>query len=139
MLNESNLLDQCAAHAVREGSDENDAVAQRYFQLFGDPAYGVSPLIQSPFSGVGERTEEEKLWNNAMSAVRIEVEHGFGIVSNTFPFLNAGWKMHLGASPVGAYYRVAVLLVNCMNCLRPNQVAQRLDCKPPELDEYFHY
>ncbi|KAJ6600829.1 hypothetical protein B0H10DRAFT_1887659, partial [Mycena sp. CBHHK59/15] len=43
-----------------------------------------------------------------MSAVRIEVEHGFGIVANLWPFLNAGWKMQLYSSPVGRYYRVAL-------------------------------
>jgi hypothetical protein len=58
-------------------------------------AYGLGPHIISPFSGAGERTEEELEWNSQMSAVRIEVEHGFAIVSNTWPFLNAGWKMHL--------------------------------------------
>jgi hypothetical protein len=139
MLNESMILEPCAEHAVREGTDENSMDEDRYFQLFGDPAYGVSAHIQSPFSGVGNRTALQKEWNELMSGVRIEVEHGFGIVSNTWPFLNAGWKMHLAASPVGHYYWVGVLLTNGIDCLHLNQVAQAFDCQPPELKNYFHH
>ena len=49
------------------------------FHIFGDPAYGVGPYIMSPFSGIGEQTEEEQTWNSEMSAVHIEVEHGLGL------------------------------------------------------------
>jgi hypothetical protein len=89
---------------MREGMDVNAPAKKHYFQLFGDPAYGLSPQIQSPFSGPGERTEAEREWNHVMLQAWIAVEHGFGIISNTWPFLNAAWKMHLGALPVGQYY-----------------------------------
>lgn len=95
LLAKSGLLDACAEHAVRPGTDANTPAEQRFFQVFRDPAYGVSDQIISPYAGVGERTDEEKDWNAEMAAVRIEVEHGFGIVANTWPFLNAGWKMHV--------------------------------------------
>lgn len=139
LLNHSQILEMCAEHAVRNGTNEDTPDEEHYFQLFGDPAYGVSAQIQSPFSGLGERTEEEKQWNEMMSQVRIVVEHGFGIITNTWPFLNAGWKMRLGASPVGHYYRTGVLLANGLNCIRPNQVSQYFDCEPPELVDYFHH
>ena len=74
-----------------------------------------------------------------MLAVWIEVEHGFGIVSNTWPFPNAGWKMHFYSLPVGRYYHVGVLLTNCLNCLQPNQIAQYFDCPPPMLTDYLHH
>ena len=108
------------------------------FQVFGDPAYGLGPHIISPFSGAGEHTEEEQEWNAKMLTVHIEVEHGFGIISNLWPFLNAGWKMHLYSSPVPCYYHVGVLLANGINCLHPNQVTQYFNCLPPCLNEYFH-
>jgi hypothetical protein len=73
---------------------------RHYFQLFGDLEYGVSPQIQSSFSGPGEQTEAEQEWNYVMLQAQIAVEHGFGIIFNTWPFLHAGWKMHLSASPV---------------------------------------
>lgn len=138
LLKESKFLERIALFAHEEDWNENAPMEERYFQIFGDPAYGVGRHIMSPFSGAGERTEAEKEWNASMSAVRIEVEHGFGIVANTWPFLNAGWKMRLYSSPVGRYYRVGVLLTNCLNCMRPNQVAQYFDCEPPELTEYLH-
>jgi hypothetical protein len=74
-----------------------------------------------------------------MSETRIVVEHGFGIIANTWPFLNAGWKMELGASPVGWYYRAGVILANGLNCIRPNQISQYFECEPPELADYFHH
>jgi hypothetical protein len=89
---------------IRRNADESTPIEECYFQIFGDPAYGVGPHILSPFAGPGEWTDEEKEWNVEMSAVHIEFEHGFGIVSNTWPFLNAAWKMQLYSSPVGCYY-----------------------------------
>lgn len=139
LLEESGLLDQCREHAVRPGTDANTPAADRFLQLFGDPAYGVTYQIQSPFAGVGAWTEEEKEWNHLMGAVRIEVEHGFGDVSRMWPFLNAWWKLKVYASPIGRYYRVAVLLTNAVNCIRPNQTAQYFNCMPPPLHIYFHH
>ena len=52
-----------------------------------------------------------------MAAVWIEVEHGFGIVSNTLNVLNAGWKMHIFSFPIGRYYHAGVLFTNAINCL----------------------
>lgn len=138
LLSDSKLLDRLERFAYREDLPADAPIEHRTFQIFGDPAYGVGPFIQSPFAGVGVRTVEEQEWNAEMSAVRIEVEHAFGIVQNTFPFLNAGWKMHLYSSPVGRYYRVGVLLTNCLNCLHPNQVATYFDCPPPTLQDYLH-
>ncbi|KAF8239447.1 hypothetical protein L208DRAFT_1468412 [Tricholoma matsutake] len=92
LLTTSGLLDFCAAQAVHPGTSVNTPPPQRYLQLFGDPAYGNSHHILSPFSGSGERTDEEKRWNEAMVRVRIEVEHGFRGVVRLWPYLNAWWK-----------------------------------------------
>lgn len=139
LLSESGLLERLSRFAYDEDLPEDAPVEQRTFQVFGDPAYGLGPHVQSPFSRSGQLSAEEIEWNAEMSAVRIEVEHGFAIVTNNFPFLSAHWKMHLYSSPVGRYYRVGVLLSNCLNCLRPNQVATYFDCRPPLLREYLHH
>ncbi|KAL1943754.1 hypothetical protein VTO73DRAFT_4199 [Trametes versicolor] len=138
LLSESGLLDRCAKHAVRLDADDGTPVEHRYFQLFGDPAYGVSPLLISPYSGPGQRSKREQIFNHRMSSVRIEVEHGFGIVLSTWPFLYTFWKHRVYMSPLGRYYRTAVLLTNARSCFHPNQVALHFNCRPPELDEYFH-
>ncbi len=139
LLTESGLLEHLAHFAHPEDLAADAPYEEQTYQMFGDPAYGVGPHIISPFAGMGDCTEEEKTWNAEMSAVWIEVEHGFGMVANTWPFLNAGWKMRLYSSPVGRYYRVGVLLMNCINCLWPNQVSQYFDCHPPKLNKYLHH
>lgn len=138
LLATSGLLDFCATHAVRPGTSEVTPPAQRFLQLYGDPAYGNSYHLISPFSGAGERTDDEMRWNKAMARVRIEVEHGFGGIVRLWPYLNAWWKHRIYASPLGTYYRVGCLLTNAHNCIRPNQTAQYFKCNPPTLDEYFH-
>lgn len=89
LLTESELLDCLAHFAHRSGTNKNTPVEDQYLQIFSDPAYQNGPHIMSPFVGAGKRSDARKEWNAEMSAVYIEVEHGFGIVSNTWPFLNA--------------------------------------------------
>ncbi|KAI3998292.1 hypothetical protein K523DRAFT_376698 [Schizophyllum commune Tattone D] len=138
LLAGSGLMERLERFAIREDVPEDAPIEERFLQIFGDPAYGLGPHILSPFAGPGVRTKEQQAWNAMMSKVRITVENGFGNITNLFPFLNAGWKMHLYSSPVGRYYRIGVLLANCIDCLHPNQVAQYFDCCPPTLEEYLH-
>ena len=138
LLAKSSFLNLCAQHAIHPGTNNDDLPHIQYLQIFGDPVGGVSNQIISPYAGARERTAEVKEWHVEMASVRIEVEHGFGNVANTWPFLNAGWKMHVYHSPVGRYYWAGVLFTNANNCMRYNQVAQYFDCEPPTLLEYFH-
>jgi nuclease HARBI1 len=87
VADESGIFEKARQFALREGTDENTPIGDRYYQIFGDPAYGVSPVLMSPFTG--EKTEAEQLWNNKMSSVRISVEHSFGCVLKSWPFLRA--------------------------------------------------
>ncbi|OSC98558.1 hypothetical protein PYCCODRAFT_1447436 [Trametes coccinea BRFM310] len=139
LLHASQLLEKCSQFAVQPGIDEHTPVDRGYFQLFGDATYRISPVLISPSSGPGERSADKQAWNAAMGSVRVYVEHGFAIVSNTWPFLNANWKMHVFRSLVGRYYHIGVLLTNVINCYRPNQVAQYFDCEPPVITEYLHH
>lgn len=123
---------------MQSGTDENTPAGEWYFQMFGDPVYGVSNQILSAFSGSGGCTEVELEWNAMMAALQIEVEHGFGVVSNIWPFFYAHWKMQVFSSPVACYYHFGVLMANTTNCFRPNQVAQYFDCQPPNIYNYFH-
>lgn len=60
MFTESGILDLCHEFAVHEGTNKDTPNKECYFQLFGNPAYGVSAQIQSPFAGAGDCTEEQK-------------------------------------------------------------------------------
>jgi hypothetical protein len=139
LLTNSGLLEALLEHGICDGMNENTPVEDRFFQVFGDLAYGVSCQMMSPFAGAGQRTQKEQEWNNAMAAIRIEVEHGFGNVLRLWPLMSGWWKLKVFRSPIGRYYRVAVLLTNAINCVRPNQTAQYFDIAPPELQEYFHH
>ncbi|KAF9071474.1 hypothetical protein BDP27DRAFT_1219161, partial [Rhodocollybia butyracea] len=138
-LGDSNILVKFANFAFRPDVPGDAPIYERNFIVFGDPAYGYGPHLASPFAD-DDMSEDEKAWNNAMSAVRIEVEHGFGVVVSLWPFLNISRKMQIFSSPVGRYYRVGVLLMNLLihyNCFRPNQISQRFECPPPTVDEYL--
>jgi hypothetical protein len=138
LLAQSGLLDKCREHAIRPGIPDDAPPEAKFLQLFGDPAYGVSYQICSPFAGVGEQTEAEVEWNHQMSRPRMSVENGFGQVVARWPFLNAFWKLHVYASPIGRYNQVAVLLHNAISCFCPNSISERFDIQPPSVEQYFH-
>lgn len=134
-LTESGLIDECTLHAKLASTTENEE--SHPLQLFGDPAYGLDTQIISPFPKRG-RTNDQQEWNTQMSKARIEVEHGFSLVTRNWQFLQAEWKLRVFQSPVGRYYRVAVLLTNALACLQPNQVSRYFCCPPPSVENYFH-
>ena len=138
VLGESDLVTSLAMYAIQPGSREGDIPARRFYQLYGDSAYGVSNHIVSPFSATGHQTAQEKAWNTAMGGVRISVEHAFGLILQDWPYLNAFWKHKILGNACGLFYRVGALLTNAKACVVPNQTAQRYDCAPPSLEEYFH-
>ncbi|KAF8219992.1 hypothetical protein L208DRAFT_1426958 [Tricholoma matsutake] len=84
LLTESGLLEQLAQFAFWEDFDEN-VPHEEYTEEYTFQIFG-DPAY----------------------------EYGFGIVANTWPSLNAAWKMKMQvySSPVGRYYRVGVLLTN---------------------------
>jgi hypothetical protein len=48
VLGESKILEHLCNHAIQPRSQEGDPAEQRFFQLYGDLAYGVSAHIVSP-------------------------------------------------------------------------------------------
>ncbi|KIJ33508.1 hypothetical protein M422DRAFT_264439 [Sphaerobolus stellatus SS14] len=131
---ESGVAENLAMHAFIT----DDAGVQCPYQVYGDAAYGLSPHVLIPFSGSEARTPYERAWNGIMGKNHVSVENAFAIVLMLWPFLRTWWKMKIYGSPIGQYYRVGVLLTNAVNCISPNQIAQRFDCQPPSIEEYFH-
>ncbi len=125
-------------HVLQPGSVEGDTPEQRYFQLYGNSAYGVSAMLVSPHAWVGELTAVECTWNTNMGGVHISIEHAFGIVLNKWTFMCCDWKHQILGMACGLWYHVAVLLTNVHNCFVPNQTAQHYDCMPPSIADYFH-
>ncbi|KAF8587963.1 hypothetical protein K439DRAFT_1658793 [Ramaria rubella] len=118
---------------------ERDPPGWRFFQVYGDLAYSISPHIVSPFARVGILTLQETAWNMAMGGVRISVKHVFGLVLQDWPYLNTFWKQKIFRNACGLFYQVAVILTNVHACLVPNQTVQRYNCMLPKLHEYFHH
>jgi hypothetical protein len=133
LLADSGLLERCEQHCFIEHDDGS----RQYLHIYGDAAYGDRGTLLCPFATDPMSSEEEN-FNAEMSHVRIEVEHGYALVVNNWPFLNSTTRHRLFLSPVGAYYRVAVLLTNLLNCLHPNQVSLAFNVLPPTLEEYLH-
>ena len=48
VLNKSNLLSHLESHAIQP-TQQNDPPEHRYFQVYGDLAYGVSPVMIGPY------------------------------------------------------------------------------------------
>ena len=67
---------------VEAGADEKQQI--KFVWPYGDPAYGLSKNILSPFRGV-HMTPQEQEFNQKMSAVRVSVEWAFGKILQYFP------------------------------------------------------
>ena len=128
MLRESALLQRLQQHCHRPDGTP--------YQLFGDPAYPISPYLLCPFGGA-VKTKDQEAWNKEMSSVRQAVEWGFGNIVLKFAFLDYKKNMKIYLQPVGVYYVVGVLLVNCHNCLYSNIISQTFSCHPPLLENYL--
>jgi hypothetical protein len=131
-------MDYIATHAIQPGSQDRDLLERRFFQIYSNSVYGISPYMVSLFSGIGEQMQEQLDWNRAMGKVWISVEHGFGIVLQDWPYLHTFWKHKVLGNSCGLMYRVGVLLTNAHGCVIPNQMSMRYCPAPPTLVEYFH-
>ena len=106
------------------------------YVLYGDPAYGVSRNILSPFRGVNLSPQEHEC-NQRMSAVRVSVEWGFGKILQYFSYLDFKKNQKVLLQPVGKYYLVGTILTNCHTCLYGSQTSTFFNVSPPTLETYL--
>ena len=106
------------------------------YVLYGDPAYGVSRNILSPFRGI-HLTVPEQEFNRAMSGVRISVEWTFGKIVQYFAYLDFKKSQKVLLQPVGKYYIVGALLTNCHTCCYGSQTTTFFNVPPPSLEAYL--
>ena len=104
--------------------------------IYGDPAYGLTRNILAPYRGV-RLTDDQQEFNSQMSKVRTCVEWGFGKICQLFAFLDFKKNLKLLLQPIGKYYLVAVIPVNCHTCLYGSQTAAYFDLDPPMLETYL--
>ena len=106
------------------------------YVIYGDPAYGLARNILSPFRGV-RLTNDEQFFNTQMSKVRVSVEWGFGKICQNFAYLDFKKNLRVLLQPVGKYYLVASILVNCHTCLYGSQTSTFFNLEPPSLETYL--
>lgn len=119
-------LEQRLSHPVFDG-----------YVLYGDEGYTYGEHIAVPFR-TAHMTNERRVLNERMSAVRITVEWGFMRIKQLFAFLAFVPPQRVYSSPVSKFYRVAVLLTNMITCMNGScEVSAYFNCAPPTLDEYM--
>jgi nuclease HARBI1 len=109
--------------------------------LYGDPAYSQSFGILAPYkhsSGRHALPREHQQFNYRMSKYRISVEHSFGAVWRKWTYTGFAKSLRNGQQALGSIYRTAVLLDNCITCLRGgNQTSKKYNMAPPSIEEYL--
>ena len=104
--------------------------------IYGDPAYGQSRTILTPYRGC-QLTTQQQDFNKAMSSVRVSVEWTLGKIVNYFSYLDFKRSNKVLLQPVGKYYLVAALLTNCHTCLYGSQTSTFFSLDPPSLETYL--
>lgn len=127
MLGTSNLLDQLRRITLPNGEP---------YVIYGDPAYGLSRNILSPFRGAHLTTGEQE-FNKSMSRVRICVEWGFSKILQYFAFLDFKKNQKVLLQPIGKYFLVASVLINCHTCLYGSLTSTYFGVEPPSLETYL--
>jgi nuclease HARBI1 len=126
MLRMSGLREKLAEHA--------ELFHQKY--IYGDPAYGVSTYVISPYKG--DVSEDEAAFNSAMSSVRESVEWSFGRMKTLWAYVDFKKSHKIMLSPVGKIVYVSMLLTNCRCCYyRGIQISAYFLLTPPTLAEYL--
>ena len=128
MLNESGLLQQLQRHSYDSNGNS--------LCIYGDPAYPLRLQLQAPFRGPA-LTQNQKLYNKAMSKVRIAVEWVFGDITNYFAFLDFKKDLKIGLSAVGKMYISCAVLRNAHTCLYKSTTSDYFNIDPPTLQQYF--
>jgi nuclease HARBI1 len=108
--------------------------------IYGDGAYRACRFVMGPYLGGQELPQEKRDVNYAMSSVRIAVENIFSQIAKLWAFTSWRGSLRAGSSPITAYLSVAVLLTNCITCLRGgNLISRRFGIAPPIIEEYLFY
>lgn len=106
------------------------------YVIYGDPAYGLSRNILAPFRGA-QLTAAQKQFNSDMSKVRVSVEWGFGKICQNFAYLDFKKNLRILVQPIGKFYLVACILINCHTCLYGSLTGTFFDLDPPSLETYL--
>ena len=103
--------------------------------VYGDPAYPLREQLQTGFKNAS--TDEEHLFNQRMSSVRVSVEWIFGDVIERFKFTDYSKLQKIGLSAVSKQYVISAFLSNVRTCLYGSTTSSFFKCEPPTLEQYL--
>ena len=83
-------------------------------------------------------TANDQAFNKEMSKVRIAVEWGFGKITQYFAYLDVKKTKKILLQPVGKYYTVACVLINCHTCLYGSLTSKYFGLNPPSLETLYN-
>ena len=106
------------------------------YVLYGDPAYGLSRNILSPYRGMNLSSQEND-FNKAMSSVRVSVEWTYGKLVQYFAYLDFKKNQKILLQPIGKYYLVGAILTNCHTCLYGSTTTTFFGVQPASLETYL--
>ena len=130
VFGESGLLQELQEHMNKPNGG--------MYALYGDAACPLSLHLQKGYTGNNPTPQQER-YNAAMSSARQAVEWSFKDVMTYFPYGDMKRQQNFGLQAVGLHYRVSVLLVNILTCVkRGNQGSDHFQLSPPTLQEYLH-
>ena len=104
--------------------------------IYGDAAYPLHPWLLTPYQG-NNLTQQQSGFNASMNPLRTCVEWGFAKLCTHFSFLNFFANLKMLLQPIGLYFSVATLLMNCHTCLYGSETSQFFALDPPPLDLYL--
>ena len=127
MLGESGLSEKLERFIKEDGEP---------YIIYGDPAYGITKNILSPFRGAQLRHCQQE-FNSQMSKVRVSVEWGFGKIAQYFAYLDFKKNLKVLLQPVAKFYLVGTLLINCHTCMYGSLTGKYFNVNPPSLNTYL--
>ena len=92
--------------------------------------------ISNPFSGAHITAAEQEI-NKSMIPVRISVERGFGKILQYFSFLDFRKNKKVVLQPIGKYFLVLSIIINCHTCLYGSLTSNYFGVDPPSLETYL--
>jgi len=107
------------------------------YYIYGDPGYGETDWLVTPFNRQANLTNQQQEFNKSMSSVREAVEWGFGKIVNNWAFVDFSKNLKVELQPVGDYYLVAVLLTNIHTCMNRGIVNDYFGSNPPSIGDYL--
>lgn len=103
------------------------------YKILTDMGYGEGPFIAKTTRS--PQFAREIALNQLLASLRIPVEWSFGIVRTLWAGVTSMMRVRL--TPIGVWWRIAVLLTNCYTCLYGGNSSDYFEILPPTLEEYL--